>query len=64
MVVVLRETLGAQVGWGFQFQYPGYVAVLATIVFLFGLSLFGVFEVPAFGADAMAGADQKEGMAG
>ena len=64
VVVVLRETLGAQVGWGFQFQYPGYVAVLATIVFLFGLSLFGVFEVPAFGADAVAGTEQKEGMAG
>ena len=40
----IRNLLGGDVGWGFQMQYPGYVAALATVVFLFGLNLFGVFD--------------------
>lgn len=63
-VVVLKGAMGMNVGWGFQFQYPGYVAALATIVFLFGLSLFGVFEIPALGANQAAEAQDKEGVAG
>ena len=63
-VVVLKGAMGMNVGWGFQFQYPGYVAALATIVFLFGLSLFGVFEIPAVGANQAAEAQDKEGVAG
>ncbi len=62
-VVVVQQTVGA-VGWGFQFQYPPYVAALATIVFAFGLSLFGVFEIPAFGEETAAEASSKEGAAG
>ena len=56
--------MGIQVGWGFQFQAPEYVIGLGTIVFVFGLSLLGVFEVPAFGATSMASAQNKEGMLG
>lgn len=64
VVEVLKASFGSSVGWGFQFQYPGYVAGLATLVFAFGLSLFGVFEVPAMGANQAAKASAKEGMAG
>lgn len=63
-VVLFRSVLDLPVGWGFQFQYPEYVAGLATIVFLFGLSLFGVFEVPAIGANSAAEAQEKEGWVG
>ena len=63
-VVLLRSVFELPVGWGFQFQYPEYVAVLATIVFVFGLSLFGVFEVPAVGANSAAEASDKEGLTG
>ncbi len=63
-VVALRSVFSLQVGWGFQFQYPEYVAALATIVFVFGLSLFGVFEVPALGANSAAEASEKEGLLG
>ena len=63
-VIGFRTVLGLEVGWGYQFQAPEYVIALATIVFVFGLSLFGVFEVPAFGATSMAQAQDKEGMAG
>ncbi len=59
-----RAILGDDVGWGFQFQYPGYVAALATLVFVFGLSLFGVFEIPAFGTNSAHEMGSKEGAAG
>ncbi len=64
LVVALKFSFGSSVGWGFQFQYPGYVAALATLVFAFGLSLFGVFELPALGANQAAQASSREGMAG
>lgn len=63
-IVLLRTIFGMQVDWGFQFQYPPYVAALATIVFAFGLSLFGVFEIPAIGASGAGSAASREGAAG
>jgi thiol:disulfide interchange protein len=63
-VVVLRAVFGVQVDWGFQFQYPPYVAALATVVFGFGLSLLGVFEIPVLGAETAGQASSKEGLVG
>ena len=60
-VIILQTSFGLNVGWGFQFQYPGYVIGLATIVFVFGLSLLGVFEVPTIGANKADELSQKEG---
>ncbi|MCO4747224.1 MAG: thioredoxin family protein [Proteobacteria bacterium] len=62
-VLMLKASAGA-VGWGFQFQSPTYVAVLGALIFAFALSMFGVFEVPALGADGAANASAKEGLAG
>ncbi|TNE85665.1 MAG: hypothetical protein EP330_24755 [Deltaproteobacteria bacterium] len=62
-VLALKASAGA-VGWGFQFQSPTYVAVLGAVIFAFALSMFGVFEVPAFGASAAGEAAEKEGLAG
>jgi thiol:disulfide interchange protein DsbD len=36
---------GEQVGWGFQFQEPTVVTLMAVLFFLVGLNLFGVFEI-------------------
>lgn len=36
---------GQQVGWGFQFQSPVFVSIMAIIIFLFALNLFGIFEI-------------------
>src|SRR5699024_998095 len=43
-VIGLRLT-GTQVGWGFQFQQPGFLAALIVILVLFSMILFGVFEI-------------------
>ena len=45
LLIVLLQAAGQQVGWGFQFQEPRFVIAMAAIVFAFGLSLFGVFEI-------------------
>jgi len=39
---------GEQVGWGFQLQSPGFVAVLAALFTLIALNLVGVFEFRGF----------------
>lgn len=44
-VLLVLRAYGEGVGWGFQLQEPVFVAVLATILFLLGLSLFGLFEM-------------------
>jgi DsbC/DsbD-like thiol-disulfide interchange protein/cytochrome c biogenesis protein CcdA len=36
---------GRQFGWGFQFQSPGFIAVMALLLFFLGLSLAGMFEI-------------------
>jgi thiol:disulfide interchange protein DsbD len=55
-VMLGLRSLGSAVGWGMQFQQPGYVLVLLLVVVLFGLNLLGVFEVKidATGLDAAA----------
>jgi DsbC/DsbD-like thiol-disulfide interchange protein/cytochrome c biogenesis protein CcdA len=40
----LREA-GIEAGWGFQFQSPIFVALIAWLIFCAGLSLAGVFEI-------------------
>jgi thiol:disulfide interchange protein/DsbC/DsbD-like thiol-disulfide interchange protein len=44
-LVVLLKGGGEEIGWGFQFQYPGFVMAMAGLVFALGLSLFGLFTV-------------------
>lgn len=53
-LLVLRS-FGQQIGWGFQLQSPGFVLLLAYLMFAVGLSLSGVF---VFGASLM-GMGQK-----
>lgn len=44
-ILLVFRAYGQEVGWGFQLQEPLFVAVLAAILLIFGLSLFGVFEI-------------------
>jgi len=42
---VLARSAGAAVGWGTQFQHPGFVTFLTIVVVLFCLNLWGLFEI-------------------
>lgn len=42
--MLLLQTYGKAVGWGFQLQEPLFVAFLATLLLIVGLNMFGVFE--------------------
>jgi thiol:disulfide interchange protein DsbD len=43
-VLLALRAGGARLGWGFQLQSPGFVAVLCCGLFFFALSLAGVFD--------------------
>jgi thiol:disulfide interchange protein DsbD len=62
-VIVLR-LLGKQFAWGSQFQEPAFVIALATLIFVFALSLLGVFQVPAMATGAAAQAGRHHGWVG
>ncbi len=63
VLLVLRAG-GREVGWGFQLQSPGFVAVLAALVFFLGLSLAGQFELGLSLTSAGGGLAQKQGLTG
>jgi thiol:disulfide interchange protein DsbD len=42
--MLMLRAYGQAVGWGFQLQEPLFVVILASLLFIFALSLFGVFE--------------------
>ena len=62
---IAAHAAGAAVGWGVQFQHPGFVAFLAVVVVLFSLNLWGMFEVhlPRTLAN-LSGTGPREGVAG
>lgn len=45
VVLIALKAAGHQVGWGFQFQSPVFVAAVAGLLFVVGLSLSGVFTL-------------------
>lgn len=44
-ILVALRAGGRLLGWGFQFQDPTVLIITATLFFLIGLNLFGVFEI-------------------
>ena len=62
-VQVLRQ-LGHAVGWGFQFQSPVFVAVMAWLLFAIGLNLSGVFQVDTRLAGTGQSLTLRDGWAG
>lgn len=45
-LLISLQSAGAAIGWGFQFQSPGFVALMALLLFFIGLNLSGLFELP------------------
>jgi suppressor for copper-sensitivity B len=66
LAAVGARAAGAAVGWGVQFQRPGFVAFLAVVVVLFCLNLWGLFEIPLpqWAARIGGGTATREGIAG
>ena len=64
ILLTLRDGLQHQLGWGFQLQDPIFVSVLAALLFLFGLSLSGVFEMGISITGLGSNLSQKAGLSG
>ncbi len=64
VILILIQKAGGQVGWGTQFQSPFMVGAFAYLLFIIGLNLSGVFEIPAWGANLGTSLTQKQGVSG
>ena len=65
LLAIAAKAAGGAVGWGVQFQEPGFVAALAVVMVLFSLNLWGLFEIPLPARLArVADSGPKEGLAG
>jgi thiol:disulfide interchange protein DsbD len=62
-LVILVQQAGHAASWGMQFQHPQFVVVMATLVTLVALNLFGVFEV-SLGGRALGAAAELSGQEG
>ena len=63
-VLLIVRAGGSHAGWGFQLQSPGFLAVLASFLFLFALSLAGQFDIGLSLTSAGGSLAQKQGYAG
>lgn len=64
VAVVGLRSAGAMVGWGFQFQSPTFLVVLATIVLTMALSMFGLFYFNFRTSQGLVGLSSKSGYGG
>ena len=64
VLFALRETLGEDLGWGFQLQEPVFVFVLAAFLLIFAMSLSGVFEIGLSLTGVGSELSRKSGYAG
>jgi thiol:disulfide interchange protein DsbD len=55
---------GRGLGWGFQFQSPVFVAIIALLLFFLALSLAGMFEIGLSVTSAGSSLANKHGLAG
>ncbi len=55
---------GATLGWGFQFQSPVFLSLMASLLFFLGLSLAGQFEIGLTLTSAGGSLAAKQGYAG
>ena len=66
ILVVVLKSGGSEVTWAFQFQNPWFNVAIGSVVFVFALNLFGVFEVvlPGRAGTALESASSSGGLAG
>ncbi len=63
-ILVSLRAAGRQLGWGFQFQSPIFLAMIALLFFFLGLALAGQFEIGLSLTSAGGSFAQKQGFAG
>lgn len=63
-VLLIVRAGGSHAGWGFQLQSPGFLAVLASFLFLFALSLAGQFDIGLSLTSVGGSLAEKQGYAG
>jgi thiol:disulfide interchange protein DsbD len=63
LLLVLRAA-GGTFGWGFQFQSPVFLSLMAALLFFLGLSLAGQFEIGLTLTSAGGSLAAKQGYAG
>jgi thiol:disulfide interchange protein DsbD len=63
-VLLGLRAAGGVLGWGFQFQSPVFLALMAGLLFFLGLSLAGQFEVGLTLTSAGGSLAQKQGYTG
>ncbi len=64
LLLILLKAGGSQVGWGFQFQSPIFVLLVAYLLFAVGLSLSGVFFIGGSVTGAGSSLAEKPGYSG
>jgi len=65
LAAIGARAAGRLVGWGIQFQNPGFVVFLTLVVVLFALNLWGLFEIPLpAGLARLADGRPRHGLAG
>jgi thiol:disulfide interchange protein len=66
LLIALINERGGSAGWGSQFQNPWFNVAMCSLIFLFALNLFGVFEIvlPGRAATALEAAGSHGGYAG
>jgi thiol:disulfide interchange protein/DsbC/DsbD-like thiol-disulfide interchange protein len=63
-VLLALRAGGRGLGWGFQFQSPVFVAMIAMLLFFLALSLAGMFEIGLSVTSAGSSLANKHGLAG
>ncbi len=63
-LVVALKASGELVGWGFQFQNPGFVIALTAVIYVFALAMFDVYIITAPGMTGAAKASGRGGYLG
>jgi thiol:disulfide interchange protein len=63
-VLLALRGAGARLGWGFQFQSPIFLFLMAGLLFFLGLSLAGQFEIGLTLTSAGGSLAQKQGYTG
>jgi thiol:disulfide interchange protein DsbD len=65
LLVLALASANTSLGWGAQFSNPVALTVMIAVMFVFGLSLLGVFEITLGGAESkLSDAAGKEGYGG